>query len=173
MHRCSLFSRFTAKLLSRQVLILYPIGCNDDSTTANYTRRGIKSVRKNSHAEYCYAELGASCLCPQLCFSIIMASLFNFHNCYSVYIWPWFMRQSLLFCYYTPQKNGPKSISNGGEISKCCQKVAKIRIYDKRRNANNLFCKLLAFLASGATRTLFPLFNLITKIKRNKKCIEI
>ena len=64
MHRRSLFSRFTAKLLSWQVLILYPIGCNDDSTTANYTRRGIKSVRKNSHAEYCYAELGASCLCP-------------------------------------------------------------------------------------------------------------
>ena len=60
----SLFSRFTAKLLSYQVLTLYPIGCNDDSTTANYTRRGIKSVRKNSHAEYCYAELGASCLCP-------------------------------------------------------------------------------------------------------------
>ena len=44
-------------------------------------------------------------------------------------------------------------VSNGGgEISKCCQIVAKFRFYGKRKNANNLFCKSLAFLASGATR---------------------
>ena len=38
------------------------------------------------------------------------------------------------------------------EMSKCSQIVAKIRFQGKRKNANNLFYKLLAFLVSGATR---------------------
>ncbi len=56
------------------------------------------------------------------------------------------------FYYKSPPKRPLKYLKNGGGISKCCQIVAKFRFYGKRRNANNLFCKSLAFLASGATR---------------------
>ena len=53
---------------------LYPIGCNDDSTIANYTQKGINLLKRIVKQHNIYAELGASCLCPQLCFRIIMAA---------------------------------------------------------------------------------------------------
>ena len=53
-------------------------------------------------------------------------------------------------------KNQRKRSQTGGEISKCCQNVAKMLpkqgFKAKVKNANNLFCKSLAFLVSGATR---------------------
>ena len=56
------------------------------------------------------------------------------------------------FYYKTSPKRPLKYLKNGGEISKCSQIVAKFRFLGKRKNANNLFCKLLTFLASGVTR---------------------
>ena len=42
----------------------------------------------------------------------------------------------------------------------------------KYRYKKSSYCLVTAFFC-GATRTLFSLIYLITKIKRNKKCVEI
>ena len=44
------------------------------------------------------------------------------------------------------KKNDFFSIKNGEKVSKCWSNVAKIEVQDKRKNANNLVFKSLAFL---------------------------
>ena len=53
------------------------------------------------------------------------------------------------------------------------QMLPKLGFEEKEENPKLLFYNNLGFSFCGATRTLFSLFYLITKIKRNKKYIEI
>lgn len=45
---------------------------------------------------------------------------------------------------------------SGNEISKCCQNVAKIGVWRKRKTPKSLFYNNLGVLFSGATRILEP-----------------
>ena len=67
--------------------------------------------------------------------------------------------KAFFLCYYTPLKNGSRTISNCEEISKCSQIVAKIRIYDKRKTPKSLFYNNLGVPFCGATRKRVSFLN--------------
>lgn len=73
LYRESDIERVLQSLLSWQVLILYPIGCNGDSIIVNYTRKGINYIEEWP-PQPIMQSWERACLCPQLCFLIIMAA---------------------------------------------------------------------------------------------------